>query len=248
VKIDTQFVFYFYIYQSQKSNLIPMILMKKALMVISGFTLAFGLLSCGGKKAGDDTTGNDEVTKVKNTLGAVGAMATVGKEMKKENEVAQAKIKERRAKGDTLAIPYADLMKYLPASIDGYKAGEPDGSTVNMPGASYSAVNVNFKNDKGDHVKVTLMDYNAAYGLYSSVTALWTMGMSIDSPEEKANGVKFDGEIGGWEDYHKKSKAAQLTLGIGYRFWLQVEANNQESNDFIKSVAKSMDLAKLSNL
>lgn len=222
--------------------------MKKVLIIISASIFAFSIVSCAGKKAGNEKVSEEEVSKTVTPLGALGAMANIGKEMKKGNEAAQSKIKARRAKGDTLAMAYAELMKYLPASIIGYKAGEPDGSTINMPGASYSTADVNFKNDKGDNIKVTLVDYNAIYGMYSSLTAMWAMGMSVDSPEEKANGVKFDGDIGGWEDYHKKSKGASLTLGIGYRFWLQIDASNQESNDFIKSVAKTMDLSKLSNL
>src|ERR1019366_3488348 len=145
--------------------------MKKVSVIISASIFVFGLISCGGKKARNEKIGEEEVTKTTGPLGALGAMANMGKEMKKGNEAAQAKLKERRAKGDTLAIPYADLMKYLPASIDGYKAGEPDGNSINMPGASYSTANVNFKNDKGDNIKVTLVDYNAAYAMYSSVTA-----------------------------------------------------------------------------
>lgn len=219
--------------------------MKKIIVILSTAIFAFGLASCGGKKAGDEKVGEEETPKSNNPFEA---LANMGKEMEQGNDAAQAKIKERRAKGDTLAMHYEALIKYLPTSINGYTAEEPDGSSINMPGSSYSTANVNFKNEKGDHIKVTLMDYNAAYGLYSSITAMWALGMSVDSPEEKAEGVKFEGDIGGWESYKKKSHDATLTLGIGYRFWLEIEGNNQESTEFIKSVAKSMELSKLSNL
>ncbi len=219
--------------------------MKKIFIIISASIFAFGLASCGGKKAGDEKVDEEGVSKSNNPIEA---LANMGKDMEEGNNAAQAKIKERRAKGDTLAMHYEELMKYLPTSVNGYKAETPDGSSINMPGSSYSTANVTFRNDKGDDIKITLMDYNAAYEMYSSITGLWALGMSIDSPDEKANGVKFEGDIGGWEDYHKKSHDASLTLGIGYRFWLQVEGSNQESTEFIKSVAKTMDLAKLSNL
>jgi hypothetical protein len=219
--------------------------MKKTFVIISAFVFTFALSSCAGKKAGDEKVDEQSVDKPTNTLEG---LANMGNEMEKGNDAAQAKIKERRAKGDTLAMPYADLQKYLPASVNGYTREEPDGESINMAGASYSTASVNFKKDNGDNIKVTLMDYNAAYGMYSSVTALWAMGMSVDSPEEKAEGVKFDGSIGGWEDYHKKTKDATITLGIGYRFWLEVEGTNQDGVDFVKSVAKTMDLSKLDNL
>jgi ABC-type glycerol-3-phosphate transport system substrate-binding protein len=219
--------------------------MKKFLVIISASIFAFGLVSCGGKKAGDEKTEEESVNTSTNPLDALTNMA---KDAENGNDAAQAKLKERRAKGDTLAMPYAELIKYLPTSVNGYKAGEPDGSSINMPGASYSTANITFTKDNGDNIKVTLMDYNAAYGMYSSMTGMWALGMSVDSPDEKAEGVKFDGNIGGWEDYHKKSHDASITLGVGYRFWVSVEGTNQDGIDFVKSVAKTMDLKKLDNL
>jgi hypothetical protein len=70
----------------------------------------------------------------------------------------------------------------------------------------------------------------------------------MDSPDEKANGLKLDNDIVGWEDFHKKTKEVDVTLGIGYRFYLTVHADNQESTEFAKSVAKSMDLSKLASM
>ena len=217
--------------------------MKKIFIILSASIFSFGLASCGGGKG--EKTEEEKIDKPSNPFEA---LANMGNEMKKGNDASQEKIKERRAKGDTVAMPYADLMKYLPESIDGYKREEPDGATINMPGASYSSAEVVFKNDNGDRVKVQLLDYNAAYQMYSSITALWAMGMSVDTPEKKANGIKFEGDIGGWEEFGKKNKKAQITLGIGYRFWLQIEADNQEDTEFIKSIAKKMDLPKLSSL
>lgn len=217
--------------------------MKKIIVVISASVFAFGLISCGGGK--DEKIEEETVKQPANPLEA---LANMGNEMEKGNDAAQAKIKERRAKGDTLAMPYAELTKYLPEKIDGYKREEPDGATINMPGASYSSAEVVFKNDNGDRIKVQLLDYNAAYQMYSSVTALWAMGMSVDTPEQKAGGIKFEGDIGGWEEYGKKNQKAQITLGIGYRFWLQIEADNQENTEFVKSIAKSMELSKLSSM
>mgnify|MGYP001594122313 CR=1 FL=1 len=139
-------------------------------------------------------------------------------------------------------------MKFLPESIDGYTRGEPDGETVNMPPTSFTSVNVKFTNDKGDDIKVTIVDYNQAYGMYSGLTMMWAMGMSVDSPEKKAQGVKFEGDIGGWEEFHKKTGRTELTLGVGYRFWVQVQADNQTDTENVKAIAKKIDLKKLSEI
>jgi hypothetical protein len=201
--------------------------------------LAFGLISCGGGKKDDSTT-------VTNAT-AVVAAATAENAAKTGMDDANAKMKARRAKGDTLAMPYTDLQKYLPASIDGYTAETPTGASMNMMNMSYSTAMVHFKKDN-DWVKVTIVDYNQAINLYNSATAMWSMGLTVDSPEEKANGIKPDNTIGGWQVYKKKTKDATVTLGVGYRFWVQVEANDQADADKVLSIAKSVDLSKLANL
>lgn len=204
--------------------------------------IAISLISCGSKT---DEPKEVETPKPDNPIEALNNMATESQNAQQE---AEKKLAERRAKGDTLAMPYAELMKYLPESLDGYKRGDPDGASMNMPGASYSTANVDFTNDKGERVKVTIVDYNQAYGLYTGATAMWAMGMSIDTPEEKAQGVKFDGNIAGWEQFRKKSGDATVTLGVGYRFWVQVEADGQKDTEWVKSVAKMVDLKTLSEM
>ncbi len=203
--------------------------------------IALGIMACGGAK-------KEEAAEEKPS-NPMEALAKMGQEMtgaaKESNDI----IKKRREKGDTLAMPYEELQKFLPESIDGFTRGEPDGATVNMMNMSYSNVEVKFKNDKGVRVKVQIIDYNQAYGLYTTASMAWTMGMSVDTPEESAKGFKVNDNVAGWEVYKKKRKAAEVTLGAGYRFWIHVEANEaQENTEFVKSIAQSIDLAKLSGL
>jgi hypothetical protein len=170
----------------------------------------------------------------------------MSKNVEKNMNIAETKLKERRERGDTLAMHYEKLIQHLPTEISGYNRKEPTGSSVNMAGMSYSNAEVRYENENGNFIKITLIDYNQAYGVYQSATAMWALGMSIDSPEEKSNGIKINEEVAGWETFKKKSKNAALTLGIGYRFWLNIEANNQENTDFVKEVAKKVDMDKLS--
>jgi hypothetical protein len=213
--------------------------MTKNLLIALPLSLSLFLAACGGKS--DEA--KEEEKKADNPLEA---LENYVEETEQAQGDAEKKIAARRAKGDTLAMPYEELMKYLPDEIDGYKKGEPDGASVNVPGSSYSSANADYTNDAGDRVKVTIVDYNQAYGLYTGLTAMWAF--SVDTPEEKSQGVKISDEIAGWEQFRKKSGEASLTLGVGYRFWVQVEAEKQKDTEWVKSVAKSMDLDKLSSM
>ena len=216
--------------------------MKKIIYTALPFALSLVFSACGGKK---DQPEEQEIDKPNNPIEALNNLA---KESENAQQEAEKKLADRRAKGDTLALNYEELMKYLPESIDGYTKGAPDGSSFNMPGASYSTANCSYTTEDGNRVKVTIIDYNQAYGLYTAATTMWAMGMSVDSPEQKAQGVKFEGNIGGWEEFRKKSGDATVTLGVGYRFWVQVEANNQKDCEWVKDVARKVDLTKLSEM
>src|ERR1035437_195609 len=120
------------------------------------------LLSCSnGSKKDEITDKLKDVTSIASTIsGKPGS--DMAEKVNKANARHEEKMKERRAKGDTLALPYAELQKYLPESIDGYKADKPGGASINMQKISYSSADVQFKNDKGGHIKVTIIDYNQA--------------------------------------------------------------------------------------
>lgn len=214
--------------------------MKRRLLIALPLSLCLLFTACGGKPEV-----KEEENKADNPLEALENLA---EETQQGQDAATKKLAERRAKGDTLAMPYEELMKFLPESIDGYTRGEPDGETVNMPPTSFTSVNVNFTNDKGDDIKVTIVDYNQAYSMYSGLTMMWAMGMSVDSPEKKAQGVKFEGDIAGWEEFNKKTGRTELTLGVGYRFWVQVQADNQTDTENVKAIAKKIDLKKLAEM
>lgn len=224
--------------------------MKTVSKILLPASLALSLISCGGMDKKDETKAAikaDSNATVANKVAAAMSGVTSQGGGASANAYAE-KLKERRAKGDTLAMPYADLEKFLPQSVDGYKAEQPKGASVNMGQMSYSTADVTFKKDNGDMVKVTILDYNRAYQIYTQASLAWSMGMSVDSPNEKAETVKLDNTDGGWESYKKTSKQASITVGVSSRFFVKVEANNQADIEMVKSVAKSVDLSKLASL
>jgi len=216
--------------------------MKKLIYITLPFALMFSLPSCGGKS--EEVT-EEQVEKPSNPLEALENLAEDAKE---GQDAADKKIAERKATGDTLAMHYEELIKYLPGEIAYYNRGEPNGTSMNQPGVSFSSADVRYTNDQDEEIHITIIDYNQAYGMYTAATALWAMGMSVDTPEEKTQGVKFEGEISGWEEFNKKTGRTVLTLGVGYRFWVRIEADGQKDTENVKAIAKKIDLKKLSEI
>ena len=124
--------------------------MKKGLFLLGCITLIF-ILSC-NNKPGNNSDEDEIVNEEKNTEPAV----------VKDNVQSNARWEERKAKGDTLAMPYKDLQAYLP-QINGYSnQGGPKGSQMNVPGmGSWSQAEQEYEN--GDkRITVSIFDYNSA--------------------------------------------------------------------------------------
>jgi hypothetical protein len=202
------------------------------------------LLNCGGKKEESDT----ETVDANNPLSILANADDIAENMKAKQDEATQVIEERRKRGDTLAISYKELQQYLPASISGYeKDGDPTGESVTQMGMSFSSAGQRYK--RGDDViSVKIADYNQAQAVWQSLFSLAGM-FAIENDDEKMGkfniGVPKTTAI---ETYKKKSKNASIVVGTGYRFWIEVEGNNQPDTEFLKSVAKDMELKKLSEM
>ena len=84
--------------------------------------------------------------------------------------------------------------------------------------------------------------------MYSVATAMWASGFKIDTSEELGQSINLGENINGWESLRKKQKDASVVLGLGDRFLLTIEGNNQKDCEFLKEVARSMDLSKLASI
>jgi hypothetical protein len=194
-------------------------------------------------------TACETAQKAKEAAQNASAMSSAVQNYAANAEESQKKQDARRAKGDTLALPYAELQQLLPESVEGYvRDGEPEGQSMNMVGASYSTASQTYK--KGEEtLKLTIVDYNNAYGLYGMATAFLAAGYSSENADEKIGGVDLGvAEAKGWEVLRKKEKKATLSVGVGERFFITVEAENQADSDQLKAVVKQLDLARLAQL
>lgn len=210
--------------------------MRSILATVCATTL---LLSCG-----EQMRQAQETAKV---LSTVAKNAPQAKNLQAQIEQRQ---QERRAKGDTLPIPYEQLLTYLPTSIAGFQpSGDPEGSTVSSGEFAYSNAKRTFRSDNGTELTVEIADYNS----YSAGLGLVAMGVfanfSVENADERSH--SFDPGLpvsGAWESYKKKSNDAEVLYILGGRFWLRVAASKQQNTDFVKSVAHQVNLRALASM
>lgn len=212
----------------------------KILMVLSVLALsclALILNSCG-----------KEAQETKDAIEVISKSQDIAEKTQQNMDKAQQRIEERKKKGDTLAVNFQKLIDMLPKDISGFESGEPKGESINAYGLSYS--NAECEYIKGEsRIRIQLIDYNQAGALFGSYASIWNAGFERQSSEgfEKSYNPEIE-DVYGWEKFNKASKNAELTLGVGYRFILVLNAEGVEGTDILKSIAGKMPLKELAKM
>lgn len=191
----------------------------------------------------------EKVEEIQNTMEVMKNLPEAAQKMEETTNLAEQKIQERKVKGDTLAMNFKDLIAYLPANIDGFTADEPDGSTTNSMGFSFSQASRTYTKTVGDKIqtiKLELIDYNASYA-YLSGLAYWTnLNISTENTKGFERTAKTNIEnVFAYEKFQTDTKNGSITYVLGYRFILNVEGDNVDNFDVIKNAANKIDLKKL---
>jgi len=207
---------------------------------VFAFTVITGLVlsSCGGK-----------LDEAKQAMDNLGTIAKSGENMQNVQSAAEKRRTERKERGDTLAMPYAELQKLLPADIAGYSAKEPEGSNSDMAGFSMGQASRRYEKPDGSYVTVTLTDWNASETGWAGATALFAMKFRVDNSTETSETFQTDDPlVNGSSHFGKQDKNANITYALGARFLLVVEASQQSDMNFVKSIAERLDLKKLAKM
>ncbi|HRE50067.1 MAG TPA: hypothetical protein PK339_01505 [Flavitalea sp.] len=180
-------------------------------------------------------------------LESLGKLKELSENIVKEAEKSTSRWEERKAKGDTVAMPYKELQAYLP-EISGYTTEQgPKGSQTNTPGlGSWSQGEQEYVN--GDkRAEVSIMDYNAAHQAFAGLTAMYGLGMSMEDDEKRQGPVDLGiKNVAAYEIVYKKEKRSELTLVAGDRFIISLKSEGEDES-FLRSIAKSMKLDELAN-
>ncbi len=210
--------------------------MKQLLLLLFGVSLL--ITSCGEK-----------MDELKQVAEVVKNLPEASEKMEETANKTEERLKQRRAKGDTLAMHFSELLKYLPQTIDGFKAEEPEGSTTNSMGFSFTQVSNHFTKatSEGEQsIKVELIDYNAGYSYLSGLAYWANLNISTENTDGFERTVKTDiPDVYAYEKYSKSAKNASITYVIGYRFLLSINGDGVSGIEPLKDVANKMDLKKL---
>ncbi len=203
------------------------------------------LAACGGYKPKNQETEEGEEVGITNMLDKAEDMVKAAEQSQKD---ADKKLQERIKRGDTLAIPYSELGKFLPDEIDGYKAeGEAQGETTSMPGTSVSVVRKRLTKEQ-DYVNIELSDYNGGANAFSQgALTMFSMAaeISMENNDMKQTGFKQGEDIRGSLIYRKNRQVAELSAVIGGRFLVKMEANNQKDTEKLKEYFQKISLNEL---
>ena len=189
--------------------------------------------------------------EAKSAVNAVKNLAENAESIQQSMEDANNRAEERKKRGDTVAIHYEELAEYLPDDFNGYeKDGDMDGGTTKTPGlGSYSNVEQKYLNANGDRLEVSIVDYNTAYAMYSTVMAAYAAGFEIDNTNEQIKGFEHSEDVKGWTILHKKDQMAEAYVGVSDRFYIMVKADNQEDIDLVLDVTtKKIPVDQLAKL
>lgn len=191
------------------------------------------LAACGGEA-------EQALEQVKNYQ----SIAESANEAQQSQDAIQRRREERRAAGDTLAMPTDKLAAFLPASLDGYVAGEAETSTTEIPGMSMAQARRTYTATDGNTVTITLTDWNSSEAGWAGVFAVFALKMSVDNASETWSTFQDGDFIAGHQRFDKQSKSSSVQYGLGGRFHLEIAATNKPV-DFVKATANKMDLKKL---
>lgn len=209
---------------------------KRILTMLAGVAL----IGCGEKAR--------EVKDAASAIEAVAAAAPTIEATQKEAEQFQA---DRRSKGDTIAMGYADLQKLLPSAPDGYKAeGEPGGESQSMAGFSMSQAEQTFTKPAGAEgnapsIHVTLVDFGGTQAAYGMMALPMMMNISREDAHQRMRTLKMDTpHTWGSEEYNKDTRDSKVAAVTRYRYAITVEARNQAGDEsaLLKRIAE--DIAK----
>ncbi len=169
---------------------------------------------------------------------------SIAERMEEEKQKVEEKREERNQKGDTIAVKSETLESFLPKKIDNYL---PDGDIIGNPygasGASFANAELNYS-DGIKHLRIRLTDYNSPNTQHAESIAMWRSGVRLNNRKQSAGSFEID-EMVGWEIYHKREKRAEIMLAISDRMLLNILADEQPDTEYIKYVAKKMNLKSL---
>jgi len=164
-----------------------------------------------------------------------------GQKVDKQMQVVEAKIEQRKKRGDTIATDYNILLSFIP-DIAGWQAEKPEGSNLTVSGSKYSLASKSFKDAKGNEITIELYDYNTSLGMLTSSTMWKNFGLESDNNERYQKVSKFDDIKDSWiyEEINKVDKITNVNYSLNDRYLLSVTVEGQTDLNYAHNLAKQV--------
>ncbi|MFP4527430.1 MAG: hypothetical protein ACLFQX_02695 [Candidatus Kapaibacterium sp.] len=209
----------------------------KIFSTLIAFAFVIALIGC-----------SEEVKEIQDVVDKAEKVKDASNNMEEEKTAAEKRIQERRETGDTTAMHFTELQKYLPDKIEGFETQEIEGETTQMGSFSVSQVTREYTSD-GKNIQIELMDYNAGYEMFWGMTAWARAGISQETSDgyERSFESRID-NVAGYEKYNNKSKEGEVMYSIAWRFLLRISGQGVDDTEYLQRVAGMIDMEKLSKM
>jgi hypothetical protein len=143
-------------------------------------------------------------------------------------------------------VSFKKLIDYLPKSLDGMKAGDPEGESASAGPQGqwqYSEAKVAFRGEQGQSANAGIFDYAHISLMYLPYQMLTRMKVNKESTSGYERTTEMDG-FPAYEEWNKNSKRSEMTVLVGDRFIAHTEVNGGEEGA-AKQVMDKIDLKRL---
>lgn len=189
----------------------------------------------------------EKLQEAKEAANALEQLAEAGKKMEQSASESEQLLKERREKGDTVAMPVDQLKTFLPTDIEGYRPkeepsvqqsafGEYTFSVAEQEWVSTSSADTN----NPATIKVSLTDWGGSEGAWAMQSLAFAFNVKTENAQERSGTVDLGLEhTSAQEKFEKESKNSSLMAVTRYRYFINLEAHNQtdDQTPVLKAIA-----------
>jgi hypothetical protein len=188
----------------------------------------------------------EKLQEMKDQANAIEQIVKAGEKMQQSATEAETFMQERRAKGDTIAMPAEQLKTFLPTEIDGYRPKEePSIQQTSFGEFTFSIAEQEWVATSGDTnnpatIKVSLTDWGGSEGAWATQSLAFAFTTKTENAQERSGTVDMGlPHTNAIERFDKQSKGSSLMTVTRYRYLINLEANNQteDRTPLLKQIA-----------
>jgi len=229
------------------------------LLLFVSVGLLSGLNACLVPDSGDQSTQVDSATAApsdlqrqvdsmraltEDTTGLL-KLETAGGEAVSDS-VIRAVIAQRKRTGNTGVFSTQQLAQYFSGDWLGYRFTQPGGEVIRLADEGVNMSLYNYVMKKGSRtIRVNVTDLNGYESNLISAFNVHNDVLEYESGEERVKAVSISEQVVGFSTYYQKRERAEISLLVGNRFTVSMEATNVNSAAPLQEYARFLKLDRL---